>query len=132
MALLFADVLLGLVVEHHDLFALALLDDLALGANAFHHRLADHDFIPAKHQYLKGDLSAYFGIQLFHEDLVASGYLVLFATRTDDCIHGLLPPLSSLAHVRRRPYLAALTKPSWSGSPGYSIIPACPMSTETR
>ena len=40
MTLLLADVLLGLVLEHHNLIALGLFHDFRLGANAFNHGLA--------------------------------------------------------------------------------------------
>ena len=89
MSLLFAYVLLGLIVEYYDLFALDLIDNGCLGGNALYYGLADYDFVATKHQYFKCDLSAYFGVQLFDEDLVASFYLVLLAAGTDDSVHVL-------------------------------------------
>ena len=89
MTLLLADVLLGLVVEYYDLLALTMLDYGALSGNALYYGLANYDLVAAKHQYFESNFSTYFGVQLFNEDLVASCYLVLLATGTDDSVHVL-------------------------------------------
>ena len=89
MSLLFAYVLLGLIVEYYDLLALDLIDNGCLGGNALYYGLANYDLVATKHQYFKCDLSTYFGIQLFDENLVAGFYLVLLATGTDDSVHVL-------------------------------------------
>ena len=89
MALLFADVLLGLVVENNDLFALALLKHLALSGHALDNGLANYDFISAKHQHFECDISANLNIQLFNENFVAGLNFVLLAAGTDDSVHVL-------------------------------------------
>ena len=89
MTLLLADVLLGLVVEYYDLLALTMLDYGALSRNALYYGLANYDLVAAKHQYFESNFSTNFGVQLFNEDLVASCYLVLLATGTDDSVHVL-------------------------------------------
>jgi hypothetical protein len=88
MTLLLADVLLGLVLEHHNLIALGLFHDFRLGANAFNHGLAyGYVFAVAKHQNLEANLSTGFQIELFDQNLIARFNLVLLASGTDNSVH---------------------------------------------
>ena len=89
MALLLADVLLGLILEDDDLPALAVLDDFRLGANALNIGLADRYSITiGDHQHVEIDGFANLGIELFNEDLVALLDLVLLAAGNDNSVHG--------------------------------------------
>ena len=119
MTLLLADVLLGLVVEYNNLLALTMLDYGSLGGNALYYGLTNNNLVAAKHQYFESNFSTYFGIQLFNENLVASCYLVLLATGTDDSVHVLylllqISPVCTA--VGPRP---TLTKPIRCGSPNH-------------
>jgi hypothetical protein len=88
MTLLLADVLLRLILEHHNFIALGLFNDLCLSANAFNYGLADsHVLAVAKHQNLKANLSTSLGIELFDQNLIARLDLVLLATGTDNSVH---------------------------------------------
>ena len=93
MALLLANVLLGLILEDYDLPALAMLYDLCLGANALNIGLADRNSIAVSHhQYIEIDGIANLGVELFDEDLIARFDLVLLTAGNDNSVHQKLPP----------------------------------------
>ena len=98
MALLFAIILFGLILENDYLLALAMLQHLSFSANAFENGLADLNvFAFSQHQYVEIDVFADLVVELLDHDLTADLDLVLLTAGYDDCVHLLFPPLTSLA-----------------------------------
>ena len=98
MALLFAVILLGLILENDYLLALAMLEHLALCGNTGKNGLADLNAVAVcDHEYVEINVCADLAVELLDHDLAANLNLVLFAAGYDDCVHYAFPPLTSLA-----------------------------------
>lgn len=109
MALLFAVILLGLILENDYLLALAMLQHLALCGNTGENGLADLDIAAVcDHENIEIDLIANLIVELFDHDLAADLDLILLAAGYDDCVHYAFPPLTSLALVVRSFFKARL------------------------
>ena len=93
MALTAAVVLLGLVLEHQDLLALAVLHHVGGDGGARYGGCAEGGLIPVQdgQDLVEGDGVAGFRVQLIDVEGVALGHLVLFAAGLDDRVHICTP-----------------------------------------
>ena len=101
MAILLADILLGLVVEHDDLLGLAVLNHLGCSLLVFYYGVAYGDVLSVCYQQnVKADICADLCVQFFYRDNVADLCLILFTTGLNDCVHGCFLLLPRLAQIR--------------------------------
>src|SRR5262245_43811984 len=83
-----AVVLAAAKLEHDDLLAAPLLDDLGGDLRARDERLTDLRAIPAHEKDLiQRDVRSDFAGQLLHQELLSFGDSVLFSARLDDRVH---------------------------------------------
>ena len=89
MALTLAVTLLGLVLEDHDLLALAVLHHGSGHLGALHHGSAHGDLLAVddSQHLVKGHVVAGLVGQLLDEEGIALSHLVLLTTGLDDCVH---------------------------------------------
>ena len=95
MALTLTVALFGGVLEDADLLALAVLHHGSVHAGALHHGGAEGGAVAVEdsQDLVEGDLGVGLGLQLFDEEGVALGHLVLLSAGLNNCVHRISTPL---------------------------------------
>ena len=96
VALLFTFVFLGFVLEDDNLLVLVLSNDGGGHFGGIYFRARFDTVVIGNHQRFERNFVADVCGQFFHFYHVAFAHLVLFVAVVDDCVHKILPPLSSL------------------------------------
>ena len=89
MAVLFADVLFGFVVNNDNFLMFALFGNFADDFGAVHIGSAGFQAFVAGDgdDFVKNDFAAFFGDEFFDFDSVADGDFVLFAAGFNNCVN---------------------------------------------